>query len=301
MNLNYPEIDTKKLPLGFAKEFTNFMDGGANTGMFDKGRFSLESVEYRSSVKELLKLYSSKVHEFESSNFNLEVLRSSIVGTKSTSSNDLSDFSSVCEVISNSTSSRAILVYRCHELSSNGVVTAARTGDIKFIEDRISRGLDIDARSANNETMLILASMSGQIDTVAWLLRYGANENLIDNHNGSALYYAAVNGHVAVARKLLDSNASTAQVSLLNKTPLMAAVYNNYLELSSLLIEANSRVNHQDHLGWSALYYAVWNENVEITKLLLDNGAKSGLKDKDGYTPSDIAKARNSDEIQALL
>ena len=102
------------------------MDGGANTGMFDKGRFSLESVEYRSSVKELLKLYSSKVHEFESSNFNLEVLRSSIVGTKSTSSNDLSDFSSVCEVISNSTSSRAILVYRCHELSSNGIQILSR-------------------------------------------------------------------------------------------------------------------------------------------------------------------------------
>ena len=131
---------------------------------------------------------------------------------------------------------------------------AAIAGDVDGFKLTLPAVQNIDARSDNQETSLIIASMKGHHNLVAWLLSNGADVDRVDADMRSALYYAAVNGHHDIAALLLHRDASTNQTSKLNKTPLMAAVHNRYAELSALLLTAGSEVNHQDHSGWSALF-----------------------------------------------
>jgi ankyrin repeat protein len=60
------------------------------------------------------------------------------------------------------------------------LVEAAEAGDVSSIENYLSKGGDVNARSRFQSTMLHLASRAGQPSVVSLLLSCGADVNAID-------------------------------------------------------------------------------------------------------------------------
>ncbi len=80
---------------------------------------------------------------------------------------------------------------------------ATTDNDIIEIKNLIETGIDINYRYSNAETALMVASKSGDLNTVATLLNLGADPTLKSKHNKTAIDIARQNNHdyvVAILR-----------------------------------------------------------------------------------------------------
>ncbi|KAL0964954.1 hypothetical protein UPYG_G00274860 [Umbra pygmaea] len=145
---------------------------------------------------------------------------------------------------------------------------------------------EVDGRSDNGQTPLMLASEQGSLDIVQELIRRGANVNLDDVDCWSALICAAKEGHVEVVKELLENSAYIEHRDMGGWTALMWAAYKGCLEVTKILLEngANPNTTGQQY----SVYPIIWASgrgHAEIVQLLLENGAKVNCSDKYGTTP----------------
>jgi len=94
---------------------------------------------------------------------------------------------------------------------------AARLGDVQKIEQYVSNGSDINARSQSGWTALMFASWEGHEQVVVRLLDAGADPNLISQRiarntqvptpKTTALAQAIGNNHLSIAEKLMSYGA----------------------------------------------------------------------------------------------
>lgn len=148
---------------------------------------------------------------------------------------------------------------------------------------------------------LIKAVQVGDAQKVQSLLDNGANPNSTDQHNQTPLHYAVLGNHLKLVRILLIVGADPNSVSEVGKSPLLICARNGNLQIMMALLDAGAEIDWVDGLGWSALFYAAWYNHVDLATLLLERGANRELRDHDGYGAAQIAKIRNSKEVQILL
>ena len=84
---------------------------------------------------------------------------------------------------------------------------AANSGQLAEVERLLSEGADIDARSDNGMTPLILASWRGHTKVVELLLREGADVYAETNTGSTALKLATERGHKEIVRMLQEAGA----------------------------------------------------------------------------------------------
>ncbi|KAM4633521.1 kinase D-interacting substrate of 220 kDa B [Polymixia lowei] len=164
----------------------------------------------------------------------------------------------------------------------------------------LDRFKDVDGRSDNGQTPLMLASEQGSLDIVQELIRRGANVNLDDVDCWSALISAAKEGHVEVIKELLENSAYIEHRDMGGWTALMWAAYKGRVEVTTLLLEhgANPNTTGQQY----SVYPIIWaagRGHAEIVKLLLENGAKVNCSDKYGTTP--LIWASRKGHIECVL
>lgn len=148
---------------------------------------------------------------------------------------------------------------------------SAEQGDLAAVKKLVEvEKADVNTRAGRlGSTPLILASVAGKEDVVAYLLAKGANPNRHELHPMaiSALFKASVFGHTGIARRLL---------------------------------QAGSLVNEQGPAnGMTPLHDAVFRRRADVTKLLLSFGADPNIKDYTGRTAKDLAKG--SPEMQQIF
>ncbi|XP_016121344.1 kinase D-interacting substrate of 220 kDa-like, partial [Sinocyclocheilus grahami] len=112
--------------------------------------------------------------------------------------------------------------------------------NLAAVKAHLDKFKEVDGRSDNGQTPLMLASEQGSLEIVQELIRRGANVNLDDVDCWSALISAAKEGHVEVVKELLENSA--------------------YIE-------------HRDMGGWTALTWASYKGRVEVATVLLETGA----------------------------
>ncbi|KAI1771105.1 ankyrin repeat-containing domain protein [Hypoxylon cercidicola] len=167
--------------------------------------------------------------------------------------------------------------------------------------------INLNAINDAGQTALMIASQSGKLDLVQWLLTSGADTNVLDRNNKYALYYATRNAHIDVVdallqkgakmdlvhasgeepllfnaiscpeimRLLLDSGADANLVSSQGKTALNMASRYGMVEVAKILLEKGADINHKDRYGWAPIFDAVgYCPNVALTRLLAENGAE---------------------------
>ncbi|XP_071323397.1 kinase D-interacting substrate of 220 kDa B isoform X3 [Trachinotus anak] len=158
--------------------------------------------------------------------------------------------------------------------------------NLAALKAHLDRFKEVDGRSDNGQTPLMLAAEQGSLEIVQELIRRGANVNLDDVDCWSALISAAKEGHVEVVRELLENSAYIEHRDMGGWTALMWAAYKGRVEVTKLLLEhgANPNTTGQQY----SVYPIIWaagRGHADIVKVLLQNGAKVNCSDKYGTTP----------------
>ncbi|XP_026050724.1 kinase D-interacting substrate of 220 kDa B isoform X5 [Astatotilapia calliptera] len=158
--------------------------------------------------------------------------------------------------------------------------------NLSALKAHLDRFKEVDGRSDNGQTPLMLAAEQGSLEIVQELIRRGANVNLDDVDCWSALISAAKEGHVEVVKELLENSAYIEHRDMGGWTALTWAAYKGRVEVAKLLLEhgANPNTTGQQY----SVYPIIWaagRGHADIVKLLLQNGAKVNCSDKYGTTP----------------
>uniref|UniRef100_A0A3Q2G6F2 Kinase D-interacting substrate 220b n=1 Tax=Cyprinodon variegatus TaxID=28743 RepID=A0A3Q2G6F2_CYPVA len=161
------------------------------------------------------------------------------------------------------------------------------------LKAHLDRFKEVDGRSDNGQTPLMLAAEQGSLEIVQELIRRGANVNLDDVDCWSALISAAKEGHLEVVRELLENSAYIEHRDMGGWTALMWAAYKGRVEVTQLLLEhgANPNTTGQQY----SVYPIIWaagRGHGEIVRLLLQHGAKVNCSDKQYGTTSLIWASR---------
>ena len=83
----------------------------------------------------------------------------------------------------------------------------ARNGDAAGLGALLKGGLQVDARDAKGNTLLMLASYHGRAEVVKLLLKSGATVDLRNDKGQTPLGGVAFKGYVEIATLLLDAGA----------------------------------------------------------------------------------------------
>ncbi|KAM9435198.1 kinase D-interacting substrate of 220 kDa B isoform 2-T3 [Clarias gariepinus] len=157
--------------------------------------------------------------------------------------------------------------------------------NLAALKAHLEKFKEVDGRSDNGQTPLMLAAEQGSLEIVQELIRRGANVNLDDVDCWSALISAAKEGHVEVVKELLDNSAYIEHRDMGGWTALMWAAYKGRVEVATVLLENGANPNTTGQYSVYPIIWAAGRGHAEIVKLLLKEGAKVNCSDKYGTTP----------------
>ncbi|GAA3889235.1 ankyrin repeat domain-containing protein [Leifsonia kafniensis] len=89
-----------------------------------------------------------------------------------------------------------------------GVFDLARQGATGPLGEMIDAGVPIDIRNDRGDTVLIVAAYQQHVDTVAELLRRGADTGVVNAMGQTAIACAVFRGNEVILRALLDAGAN---------------------------------------------------------------------------------------------
>uniref|UniRef100_A0A3B3UAG7 Kinase D-interacting substrate 220b n=1 Tax=Poecilia latipinna TaxID=48699 RepID=A0A3B3UAG7_9TELE len=156
--------------------------------------------------------------------------------------------------------------------------------NLAAMKAHLDRFKEVDGRSDNGQTPLMLAAEQGSLEIVQELIRRGANVNLDDVDCWSALISAAKEGHLEVVKELLESSAYIEHRDMGGWTALMWAAYKGRVEVTRLLLEQGANPNTTGQYSVYPIIWAAGRGHADIVKLLLEHGAKVNCSDKYGTT-----------------
>ena len=176
------------------------------------------------------------------------------------------------------------------------LMIASSEGFFTEIERMILMGADIENKTSEGATPLILAVANNKQDAVRVLLYYEADVNIITNMYETPLLIAVKNQNLEIAENLIRHGADVNFRDKHGATPLHYSSIYGYFYIADLLLYYDSEIDTKDFDGTTPLMAAIWAGFAEITDLLIQNGANMEARDDNGFTPFMIA-AQNGDTV----
>ncbi len=94
--------------------------------------------------------------------------------------------------------------------ANEDLLSAARSGDLASVKALVSKGADLEAKTAYGQTPLYLAAMSGHDDVVAYLLDKGASTQVRDTfYKAPMLGFVLQRKHYATAKLLIAKGSGS--------------------------------------------------------------------------------------------
>jgi ankyrin repeat protein len=169
--------------------------------------------------------------------------------------------------------------------STTALATAAFHGRQEIVDLLLELGAGIDkADGETGGTPLYWAVMGMEPVIAAYLVERGADVNKRSKDGSSALMMAAFTVQADLVSTLIERGAEVNSKNEIGMTPLMFASSSGSKECVELLIAHGADVNAQRDDGWTVLIHAIAAGNVDIAKLLMEKGADVGLKNDEGMT-----------------
>ncbi|AWW50860.1 ankyrin repeat domain-containing protein [Wolbachia endosymbiont of Folsomia candida] len=163
---------------------------------------------------------------------------------------------------------------------------------------------------SEQDSLLHLAAMMGEINAVRYLIRKGVDVNSKNALHHTPLHLAAGIGHANVVKTLVkEGNAAIDVFDARNQTPMHYAVNNKKLEIVKLLLKLGGDVNlvrkGQGSMKLSTLHNAVSVSNYDERDLCLDivrclinaTGSQVNLQDYENKTPLHYADRLKTIEV----
>lgn len=168
---------------------------------------------------------------------------------------------------------------------------------------------DLDALLDNNETLLIRAVRTSNIEAAGLLLKNGANVNASTPRAITPLFAAVTIGGLELIKLLIRHRANPNCCLANGETPLYTACLKNKKDIvRSLLAIPGIEIDKTTNIGATSLFAAAQEGHLEIVKMLYKKGARTDLKvtvSKDQLTISldaeAIAQKRGHAEVAMFL
>lgn len=144
----------------------------------------------------------------------------------------------------------------------------------------LDAGADIESRTQDQATALMLAAEAGNTPVAEALIKAGADVNAKNQLGQNVFHYAARSSSTTIIEVLKRAGSSPAVFDVANDTPLHFAAKGVHTDVVNALIEAGGDVNAVNIVGNSPLHVAAaWGRN-EIVLLLVKHGADPFLGDR---------------------
>jgi len=163
---------------------------------------------------------------------------------------------------------------------------------------------------SEQDNLLHLAAMIGEVNAVRYLIRKGVDVNVRNALHHTPLHLAAGIGHAEVVKILIREGKAEIDVfDARNQTPMHYAVNNKKLEIVKLLLKLGADVNSarmgQNSMKLSPVHIAVSNTNYDERDLCLDilkclikePNAQVNLQDYENKTPLHYAERLKTIEV----
>uniref|UniRef100_A0A4W6FW71 Kinase D-interacting substrate 220b n=1 Tax=Lates calcarifer TaxID=8187 RepID=A0A4W6FW71_LATCA len=177
--------------------------------------------------------------------------------------------------------------------------------NLAALKAHLDRFKEVDGRSDNGQTPLMLAAEQGSLEIVQELIRRGANVNLDDVVIPLCVYpiiWAAGRGHADIVKLLLQNGAKVNCSDKYGTTPLIWASRKGHFDCVMHLLENGADVDQEGANSMTALIVAVKGGYTDVVKELLKRNPNVNMTDKDGNTALMIAAKEGYTEIvQDLL
>jgi ankyrin repeat protein len=192
----------------------------------------------------------------------------------------------------------------CHLVPAGGAELRAASGEghLDIVRALLAEGADVNAKTNDGTTALLLASRNGHLDVVQVVLAKGAEVNAKDNKGVTALMGASVAGHLEIVQALLAKGANVNAKTNDGTTALLVASIEGRLEAVQTLLDKGADVNGKNNIGMTALMAASFKGHLDVVQALLAKGAEVNAKTNDGGTALMLASHEgNLDLVRALL
>lgn len=179
--------------------------------------------------------------------------------------------------------------------SQDALRVAVNCGYTEIAEYLLKAGANpniVDERSG--WTPLFTARREAGIEITRLLLSHGADVNHEDQNGRHVLYFTVCDKNLALTKFLLESGAKPECHGM--ETPLFVAAQKNY-EVAKLLIDHGADVNGRGEYGMTVLMNAAKEGNLDIVKALVENGADINARDESGNTAFMVAASNNRLDI----
>ncbi len=176
---------------------------------------------------------------------------------------------------------------------------AVKNDDTRTVTNFLFRGFDPNTLDLNGLTGLLIASRDGSLKVAALLL--AQNKTKLEARtpqDESALMMASLGGYEDLAKTLIDKGADV------NKTgwaPLHYAATKGHISIMKLLLENHAYIDAESPNKSTPLMMAAMYGTFESVKLLVEEGADVGLKNEQGLTALDFAKRANRSDAETYL
>jgi serine/threonine-protein phosphatase 6 regulatory ankyrin repeat subunit B len=175
--------------------------------------------------------------------------------------------------------------------------------NLELVKLFLDNGSDVDARTYDGETALIISASKGQFDIVNLLISYGADVNLQDNEGDTVLIKAIFNNYLDIVKLLLLDYSGFIDVNAKNNkgnTALIGATVLGNLEIVKLLLEKDVNINAKDRFGNTILVWASSEGRFELVKLLLENGADIDINATNNEGDTALLKAITNGHLEIV-
>ena len=186
---------------------------------------------------------------------------------------------------------RSLVALRA-ETGKSALMVACKVGDLALARRLLERGAEPDERTATGGTPFMFAVLGDRLDLARWLHGLGIDTEAQGSNGWTAVMIASAKGLDATLGWLLSIDADVDRADVYGFTPLMRAVDNAHENAVRRLLAAGADVGATDESGNSALHHGVAGANAVLVELLLDHGADAALGNRDGITPSALARTR---------
>src|SRR5215468_214452 len=152
--------------------------------------------------------------------------------------------------------------------------TAIRNADAQAVRQLLDNGADVNARDAEGNTLLILASFYASPECLELLIEKGADVNAANKAGATPLIRAATD--YEKTRLLVAAGANIQVRTALGNTPLiLAARRAGNTRTVQLLLERGANPTGRNEAGVGPVLSAAASGDVQTVRLLLDAGAKA--------------------------
>ena len=181
-------------------------------------------------------------------------------------------------------------------------VYAASQGLDSTLLSFIARGVDVNCRSRQGDTAVMLASKAGHLSTVRLLVAEGADLSCANKLGSTAALFAAEHDRLDVMAELLAAGAPLDGVNRKDgRTALHYATKEGNWTLAEELLNHGADANIIDKIGLTPLLYATSRNQLDVVEMLIGKGALMETANRDGDTPLVLAARKGYEKLVELL